>query len=58
MREEIEQFKPQRVAIESITALERISSSKGFREFLLTLNILFKEKGITTLKYMARASGG
>ena len=49
MREEIEQFKPQRVAIDSISALERISSAKGFREFLLTLNILFKEKGITTL---------
>ncbi len=49
MREEIEEFKPQRVAIDSISALERISSSKGFREFLLTLNILFKEKGITTL---------
>lgn len=49
MREEIEEFKPQRVAIDSISALERISSSRGFREFLLTLNILFKQKGITTL---------
>ncbi|HEY9772035.1 MAG TPA: circadian clock protein KaiC [Coleofasciculaceae cyanobacterium] len=49
MKQEIEQFKPQRVAIDSISALERISSSRGFREFLLTLNILFKEKGITTL---------
>ncbi len=49
MREEIDRFQPQRVAIDSISALERVSTFKGFREFLLTLNTLFKEKGITTL---------
>ena len=49
MKEEIEQFKPARVAIDSISALERVSNYKGFREFLLTLNTLFKEQGITTL---------
>ena len=49
MRDEIERFQPERVAIDSITALERISTFKGFREFLLTLNTLFKENGITTL---------
>ncbi len=49
IREQIEQFNPQRVAIDSISALERVSSIKGFREFLLTLNTLFKEKGITAL---------
>lgn len=49
IREEIEEFNPQRVAIDSISALERVSSIKGFREFLLTLNTLFKEKGITAL---------
>ena len=49
MKKEIEQFEPQRVAIDSITALERVSTSKGFREFLLIINTLFKEKGITTL---------
>ena len=49
MRKEIERFQPQRVAIDSISSLERISSFKGFREFLLTLNTLFKERGITAL---------
>ena len=49
IKEEIENFKPARVAIDSISALERVATSKGFREFLLTLNTLFKEKGITTL---------
>lgn len=49
MKSEVEQFQPQRVAIDSISALERVSTLKGFREFLLILNTLFKEKGITTL---------
>ena len=49
IRKEIEEFEPQRVAIDSISALERVSSIKSFREFLLSLNTLFKEKGITAL---------
>ncbi len=49
IKAEIEQFQPQRVAIDSISALERVSSLKSFREFLLTLNTLFKEQGITAL---------
>ena len=49
MKQEIEQFQPDRVAIDSISALERISNPKGFRGFLLTLNTLFKELGITVL---------
>ena len=49
MKDKIEQFKPQRVAIDSISALERVSTFKGFREFLLTFNTLLKENGITTL---------
>ena len=49
MKEETERFQPQRVAIDSISALERVSTLKGFREFLLTLNTLFKEEAITTL---------
>ena len=49
MRDRIEQFQPKRVAIDSISALERVSTFKGFREFLLTLNTLLKEKSVTTL---------
>ena len=55
MRDKIEQFKPQRIAVDSITALERVSTFKGFREFLLMLNTLLKEKNITTL-YTANTS--
>ena len=32
IREEIEAFEPQRVAIDSVSALERVSNIKGFRE--------------------------
>lgn len=49
IKAEIEEFQPQRVAIDSISALERVSTIKSFREFLLTLNTLFKEQGITAL---------
>lgn len=49
IRKEIERFQPQRVAIDSISSLERIGGVKGFREFLLTLNTLFKEQGTTAL---------
>ena len=49
MRDKIERFKPQRVVIDSISALERVSTFKGFREFLLTMNTLLKENGITIL---------
>ena len=54
MREEIERFQPQRVAIDSISALERVSTFKGFREFLLTINTLFKENGITPFVLLIR----
>ncbi|AFZ35540.1 circadian clock protein KaiC [Stanieria cyanosphaera PCC 7437] len=49
MRTQIEQFQPQRIAIDSISALEKVSTLKAFREFLLTVNTMIKEKGITCL---------
>ena len=49
MKREIEEFQPQRVAIDSVSALERVSNLKGFREFLMSISTLFKERGITTL---------
>ena len=49
MRQEIEEFQPQRIAVDSISSLEQVSSPKGFREFLLTLNTFLKEKQISTL---------
>ena len=49
MKRYIEEFKPQRIAIDSISALERVSTAKGFREFLVTLNTFLKDQQITTL---------
>ena len=49
IKKQIEEWQPERVVIDSISALERVSTLKGFREFLLTINSLFKEKGITAL---------
>ena len=49
MKKQIDEWKPERVVIDSISSLERVSTPKAFREFLLTINSLLKEKGITTL---------
>lgn len=49
MRHEIEQFEPQRVAIDSLSALERVSSHKGFREFVLAFSSFLKERGTPAL---------
>jgi circadian clock protein KaiC len=45
----IEEFKPTRVAIDSLSALERISVQKNFREFVLSMTALLKAKEIAGL---------
>jgi circadian clock protein KaiC len=45
----IDEFKPTRVAIDSLSALERISVTKSFREFVLGLTSLLKEREIAGL---------
>jgi circadian clock protein KaiC len=47
MKEKIIAFGPQRVAIDSLSALERISSVRGFREFVLALTSFIKHKEVT-----------
>lgn len=42
MRSTLEEFKPNRVAIDSLSALERVSTPKGFREFVIGLTSLIK----------------
>lgn len=42
-------YQPGRVVIDSLSALERIGSHRGFREFLIALVAHLKELGITTL---------
>lgn len=46
---EIESFQPDRIAIDSLSALERSGSAKGFREFILVLTSYVKEQQIAGL---------
>jgi circadian clock protein KaiC len=45
----IEEFKPKRVAIDSLSALERVGSVKAFREFVIGLTSFIKHQEITGL---------
>ncbi|MCF8268274.1 MAG: circadian clock protein KaiC [Ignavibacteriales bacterium] len=49
MKRIIEEFKPNRVAIDSLSALERISTIKGFREFIIALTSFIKHQEIAGL---------
>lgn len=49
MREMIEEFQPNRVAVDSLSALERVFSLRSFREFVISLTSTLKEKRITGL---------
>jgi circadian clock protein KaiC len=42
IKSELEEFKPRRVAIDSVSALERTSSTKAFREFISGLSSFLK----------------
>ena len=46
MKETIESFKPNRVAVDSLSALERVSTLKGFREFIIGLTSFIKQQEI------------
>jgi circadian clock protein KaiC len=45
----IEQFKPARVAVDSLSALERVSTPRSFREFVIDLTSFIKEREIAGL---------
>lgn len=49
MRNVIQEFKPNRVAIDSLSALERVATVKGFREFVISLTSFIKHQEITGL---------
>ena len=49
MRRIIEAFKPQRVVVDSLTALERIAGTTGFREFVIGLMATLREKEIAAI---------
>ncbi|MHB1264827.1 MAG: circadian clock protein KaiC [Gemmatimonadaceae bacterium] len=45
----VDEFQPQRVAVDSLSALERVFSLRAFREFVISLTSLLKARRITTL---------
>ena len=54
MQEVIKEFQPQRVVIDSLTALEKVATLNGFREFIASLNATIRGQGMTGL-YTATA---
>lgn len=45
----VDEFQPSRIAIDSLSALERIASDIGFREFLISLTSFIKKREIAGL---------
>jgi len=45
----IETFKPERIVIDSLSAIERITSPKGLEEFIMGITYYIKQKGITAI---------
>jgi circadian clock protein KaiC len=45
----VDEFEPNRIAIDSLSALERIASDTGFREFLISLTSFIKKREIAGL---------
>src|SRR5438105_7538287 len=52
----VEEFKPQRVALDSLSALERVGSIKAFREFVIGVTSFIKQQEITGLFTSTTAS--
>jgi len=46
MRMAIEEYQPQRVAVDSLSAIERIATPKAFREIVISLTSFLKEKQV------------
>lgn len=49
MKSAIEEFKPHRIAVDSLSALERVGNLKGYREFAIGLSSFIKHHQITGL---------
>jgi circadian clock protein KaiC len=49
VRSLVEEFKPDRIAIDSLSALERVAPETGFREFLISLTSYIKKNEIAGL---------
>lgn len=46
---QIEEFRPTRVAIDSLSALERVGTVDGFRKFIVSLSASFKDRALTAM---------
>jgi circadian clock protein KaiC len=49
MKDIIEHFKPNRIAVDSLSALERVATIKGFREFVISLTSFIKHQEVAGL---------
>lgn len=49
IKQQIDQFQPNRLAVDSFSALERVSTIKGFREFVISLTSFIKDREMTGL---------
>ena len=49
MRDIIAEYEPQRVAVDSLSALERVFTLRSFREFVISLTSTLKRQRMTTL---------
>lgn len=49
IKEELDEFQPNRVAVDSLSALERVSTLRGFREFIISLTSFIKEREVAGL---------
>ena len=49
IKNHIDEFNPTRIAVDSLSALERVSTLKGYREFVIGITSFIKEKQITGL---------
>ncbi len=49
LRTLVKEFKPNRLALDSLSALERVASGKGYRKFVVGLTAFLKQKGIASL---------
>lgn len=60
IRREIEAFKPRRIVMDSVSAMERVSSVRNFREFVIALTSFVKKEQICSLftSTTPRLSGG
>ncbi len=49
IKDAINEFRPSRVAVDSLSAIERISTAKGFREFIISMTSFIKHNEIAGL---------